>query len=65
MAERLDVKPGQVVEVVNASAPKGKPKPTFLAGERLTVFFVTADQTALSVRGHQGLWRAERFKLPA
>lgn len=64
MADRLDVTAGALVEVVNASSRKGDPKPTFLVGQVLRVHYITADKTSLCVVGHDGLWKAGRFKLP-
>ena len=62
MPERLNIRPGDLVEVVNAESRKGDPKPTFLVGQRLRVHSVTSDGRALCVAGHAGFWRAFRFK---
>lgn len=55
--------PNDRVRGVDVTAAAGsKRRPTFQAGVELVVEKVVDDGRSISVRGHPGFWRIERFE---
>lgn len=55
--------PRDRVRAIDVSAAKGsKRRPSFTNGAELTVAQVVDDGRSISVAGHGGYWRVERFE---